>query len=119
MLTGSSCTKSYWEPAHNHPIILKSLLRGSRNTGTYSKLVNEVREEEALLEEKNQNSTTRPKQVLKNKKVLTCPNQVQEYLTEDDDKSGVELLKKTTFQVTSDLVMQDLMAQVMHFMMRG
>lgn len=37
----------------NHPIVLKLLLKGARTVPTYPEVMSKVREEEALLEEKN------------------------------------------------------------------
>lgn len=84
-----------------NPIILKFLPKGSKSTLTYPELVKEVRKEETLLKAKNQDKH-QGKQMLKQKKGPTCPIQVKEYFSEDNDESIYETgvkLSKTPSQV--------------------
>lgn len=54
---GKVCLERILQGARpNHPILLRLLLKGTQVVPTYPELVKEVREEEALLDEKNQGS---------------------------------------------------------------
>lgn len=53
-------------------------------------LAKEIREKEALLEEKHQDSNTMPKPTLKKEKAATCPAQVGEHFSKDNGGSVKE-----------------------------
>lgn len=73
--------------------------------------------EEAVLGEKNQDSIPMGKLTQKKEKVLTYPAGVGKPFPDKDDKeqtpeSDVEVLRETICRVSSDPLMQNLLAQV-------
>lgn len=75
----------------NHPIVLKLLLRRTKVVPTYPELIREVREEEALLEEKSQGTRESSTTAVNRERVFAQTVHVEAGFSDEDSETESEL----------------------------